>query len=223
MFKWFKKQEKQKEVAIVAIHGFGIRRTLELEPIIEPLCDYEIIRPVLFNPDNENDSKMNDWIFRADQVVSKAINNGQKVILLGFSMGGVIATHLATKYQVEKLILLAPAFEYRTVTTATSALTSFFSQKETNVEMPTSFTQTFMELVDKYKGHIDKVKCPTLIISASNDEVISSCVSSKYYKKLKTNKKHCVILEGGEHRILDNKQTNQITINLIKNFINDLF
>ena len=223
MFKWFKKQEKQKEVAIVAIHGLGVRRTLELEPLIEPLSDYEIIRPVLFNTNNEADSRMSDWISRADRAVSKAINNEQKVILLGFSMGGVIATHLATKYQVEKLILLSPAFEYRTVTTATSALISFFSQKETNVEMPTSFTQTFMELVDKYKGHIDKVKCPTLIISASNDEVISSCVSSKYYKKLKTNKKHCVILEGGEHRILDNKQTNQITINLIKNFINDLF
>lgn len=34
------------------------------------------------------------------------------VILIGFSMGGVIAAHLAAVKPVKKLILLAPAFNY---------------------------------------------------------------------------------------------------------------
>ena len=219
MFNWFKKKEKQNNTVIIAIHGFGRRTILELEPLLEPLNKYVIIRPILFNMNNDKDYNINDWILRADNAVNTAISNGQKVILLGFSMGGVIATHLATKYQVEKLILLSPAFEYLTVTTATNAITSFFSTKDESKEIPNNFTQAFTEVVNKYKGQAENVVCPVLMIHASNDEVIPSSVSSKYYKKIKTNKKYCVILEGGEHRILDNKQTNPITINLIKNFI----
>ena len=223
MFNWLKKVDKQKEIAIIAIHGFGVRKTIELEPLIEPLSKYDVIRPVLFDVNDESDCKLEDWVNRADLAVNQAISKGQRIIILGFSMGGVIATHLATKYQVEKLILLAPAFEYLTVTTATSALGKFFSTKDTSGEMPNNFTQTFTEIVDKYKGQAEKVKCPVLMIAAENDAVIPSSVSSKYYKKFTNSNKHCVILEGGEHRLLDNSGTSAITISLIKNFIENKF
>jgi carboxylesterase len=35
-----------------------------------------------------------------------------EVYLIGFSMGGVLAAHLANKYSADKMVLIAPAFKY---------------------------------------------------------------------------------------------------------------
>jgi len=36
----------------------------------------------------------------------------EKVFLVGFSMGGVIASHLASKFGADKLVMISPAFKY---------------------------------------------------------------------------------------------------------------
>ena len=54
------------------------------------------------------------WIDKAKQEIEYLINKGyKKIYVLGHSMGGVIATYIATQYkEVKKLVLAAPAFEY---------------------------------------------------------------------------------------------------------------
>ena len=55
-----------------------------------------------------------DWIKKAEDELEKIINAGYgEVYIIGHSMGGVIASYLASKYkQVKKLVLAAPAFHY---------------------------------------------------------------------------------------------------------------
>ena len=55
-----------------------------------------------------------DWIKKAEDEIEKIINaNYKEVYVIGHSMGGVIASHLASKYkEVKKLVLAAPAFHY---------------------------------------------------------------------------------------------------------------
>ncbi len=40
----------------------------------------------------------------------KALGDGRRVTLIGFSMGGVIASYLASVFDIRQLILCAPAF-----------------------------------------------------------------------------------------------------------------
>ena len=58
------------------------------------------------------DVKHTDWIKSAEDQIELLIKNHYKTIyVIGHSMGGVIATHLAKKYkQVKKVVLVAPAF-----------------------------------------------------------------------------------------------------------------
>jgi esterase/lipase len=56
------------------------------------------------------------------------------VYLMGFSMGGVIASHLASRYGCDKLVLIAPAFKYGTSTQVVKDFLQTF--QETN-EYPT--------------------------------------------------------------------------------------
>ena len=55
----------------------------------------ELILPELFNPRNPQDVDPQKWIQRAEEVVDGLTTQNAEVILIGFSMGGVIGAHLA--------------------------------------------------------------------------------------------------------------------------------
>lgn len=67
--------------------------------------------PELFDPEDPKDSNGILWANRALHVVEKELLKQRRVILGGFSMGGVIASWIASMLPVEKLILIAPAFD----------------------------------------------------------------------------------------------------------------
>lgn len=66
----------------------------------------------MYDLNNPNDANYKDWVQRCEAKLSLAIKENPNVILIGFSMGGVIASYLASIYKVQSLILCAPAFEY---------------------------------------------------------------------------------------------------------------
>jgi carboxylesterase len=50
----------------------------------------------------------------------------KRVYLVGFSMGGAIAGHLASKYGADKLVLISPAFKYGVTSTIKNEAVEFF-------------------------------------------------------------------------------------------------
>ena len=128
-----------------------------------------------------------------------ALKLKKPVILVGFSMGGVIASYLASVFPVQSLILVAPAFRYFDIQKLGSyslhALRKI-TAKEKNV--PSSLqTRTFMDLVDQYKDSIYHVTCPILILHGTKDEVIPYESSQSIYYDLNTPKKCLLLIEGG--------------------------
>ena len=222
--KWFKKSEPQKEEnkkpLIIAIHGFGKRRTHEYNNLKSALKDYDIVIPELFDQTKEDDVYWYNWVSKAEEAIIKAKNEKREIVLIGFSMGGVIATYLASKFVIKKLILLAPAFEYMTVTTVQTTVNHALFKKA-DIEdviyepLPTNFTPVFMEVVNNCKDAIDKVSCPTVIMHCMEDEVIPYTVSQKYYKKLAIDDKKLILYGDGQHRILDDERIKDTCINTI--------
>ena len=227
MFNWFKKKEKvNKKPVIICIHGFGKRRTDEFIPLYENLKnDYEVIMPELYNQQFVDDRIWHNWVSRAEEKIIEAKNNHREIILIGFSMGGVIASYLASKFEIKKLILLAPAFEYISVQTASSAINHVVKKKPETISkyipLPKEFTDTFINVVDNCKKGIEKISCPVLFIADMDDEVIPYSVSLKYYKKVPHERKRCVILAEGQHRLLDDEKAGNVAIQIIRDFIED--
>src|SRR5690625_6969791 len=52
------------------------------------------------------------WLEAAEKEMIKLMEECEILYVIGFSMGGMIAAYLAAKYDVEKLVLLAPARKY---------------------------------------------------------------------------------------------------------------
>lgn len=225
MMKWFdifKKKNKENEPVIIAIHGFGKRRTDEFLPLFTYFKDrHQIIAPELFDQRYPSDNIWYNWVSKAEEKVIEAKNEKREIILIGFSMGGVIASYLASKFKIKRLILLAPAFEYLTPTTAKGYAfgPKRPEEKDRYVPLPSEYTSTFIDVVNNCKKGIDNVTCPTMFIACMNDELIPYTVSLKYYKKLKTANKKCIILADGEHRLLDNEVTSNVVLSLIDDFI----
>ena len=149
------------------------------------------------------------------------------VILIGFSMGGVIAAHLAAVKPVKKLILLAPAFNYINVGNAADYITGWFSspnkkeQPEAYPPLPADFTSVFMNVVDLLKQDAAMVECPVLILHGTEDDTIAVSSSRRIYKKIPAAQKGLILLEGVGHAILDDPVYASLALNTIAAFIED--
>ena len=215
----------RKRPTFVLIHGFGVRTTNEYDFLVDIFKErgYPIYCPRLFNPQDETDDNWKDWLQRAEDALILATNKSSNVYLVGYSMGGVIATHLSTKYNVKKLILLAPAFEYINLSNATSLLTSFVKSDPPikKSEMPAVFFPEFVSLVNELRDSVKNVTVPTLIFQGSDDKTISPKVAKKYYKLLPVEEKRLLTIEGATHRLIDDITSKNVIVRLIDAFMED--
>lgn len=226
MFSFFKR--KSNKPVIVAIHGFGKRRTDQLIPLKEYFesQDYEVLCPTLFTCEDENDCKKSDWLKRAEDCVDEQLALGKEVVLVGFSMGGVIASYLAAKRRIKRLILLAPAFTYVTLNNVTNTVTKKLkpaTEEKVTVDgytpLPTNFYSTFCEIVDTHKEDIRDIICPILLFHGMEDEMIPYSSSRRIVKKIKNKNPRLVLINDADHHLLDNEVSSKIVLTLSKDFI----
>lgn len=117
--------------------------------------------------------------------------NKQQVRIIGSSFGGLTAAYLGEKYeQIESIILLAPAFDFKNLWL--SKLTPEISEKwkkegylsiyhyGEEQELPLHY-QFLTDLIQYEETTINK-NIPTLILHGVNDETISISASRKYSK-----------------------------------------
>lgn len=222
----FNKRPVVSKPLIIAIHGFGRRKTDEFINLKAALSDYEVITPVLFDQTRLDDVYWYNWVSKAEEVVIQAKNQKRDIILIGFSMGGVIASYLASKFEIKQLILIAPAFEYMNITTVSNTVNKALRKKSKDnpkyPPLPGSFTQTFMDVVNNCKDGITKVNCPVTIFTCLNDELIPYTVSIKYYKKIPHQNKQLIIYGDGQHRLLDDMRVKDLCLNTIKEKLSSL-
>lgn len=197
---------------IITIHGYGRRRKHEMDNLVlwSASEGYEIVQFDMYDLFDANDNDWKQWVTRAKKVVNTYELANRDIYLIGFSMGGVIASYLAaTSPNVKKLILLAPAFNYLHMDTITSVISKgaagLFSNdkdKKPEIEVPRSFYGAFMDLVKALKKYIAEVQCPVLILHGDEDEVIPLRSSTWAFDKIPHEQKKLIILHGGHHRLL---------------------
>lgn len=224
--KWIKKEKVpiQKHV-IVCIHGFGTRQMKEYNNFkfwnknefqLHTFDIYTLASGVDYCPEI--------WIQRCESTIESFLNAGYKVDVVGFSMGGVLATHVAAKYEVGRLFLISPAFDYMSVSNVLSKAKELFTKKENEragrTTIPLRYTQAFTEVVKLCKDDISKVKCPVCFVHGDNDEVIPVRSSVHAFEKILHQNKNLFIIHNGTHRLMTQKSTEYETYQLFKLFMN---
>ena len=199
-----------KRPVILTIHGYGRRRSHEMDNLVNwaKKEHFDIIQFDLYDLFDETDCDPRQWLDRARAQVEKVLAEGRSLYLLGFSMGGVIASYLASLYPIEKLVLVAPAFTYLDMSKTADYLRKgtrmlFHSDGEQNtVSVPKSFYPAFVEIVRNCRDSIASVHCPILFLHGDADEVIPLKSSIHAYEKVTHPDKRLIILHEGRHHLL---------------------
>lgn len=230
--KWLNRFFHVEEKPIIyCVHGFGIRRTHEysvLRNYFENL-GYTVIIPEIFDQTKIDDIDHTKWLSRVEKPLIELLSQDKRIWMIGFSMGGVIASHLASKFKVERLVLLAPAFEYITVKAILDTVEGVARQIIKRPEplpkdyppLPDNFTSTFKGIVSTCKDSIKKVDCPILIFHGTEDETIPLRSSDYAYESIYHRHKRLFILKDVPHRILDEAPINQDVLKMINDFFNN--
>lgn len=213
--------QRKKKPLVVTIHGFGKNRSSEMDSLCAFLKShgYDTLQFDIYDLDNGLDADWKEWLRRCERQMHEALAKNRRVILVGFSMGGVIATHLATIYNIEKLVLVAPAFRYLDLEKVTRSLASSLSGRNKTAVPSSEQTKAFREIVDNCRNSIDHVSCPVLILHGTADEVISPSSSTEFFARIPHERKRLLYLEGAHHRVLYDGQMEETADWIILDFI----
>ena len=214
--------------AILIIHGFagGTYDQEDLANYLQLNRTFDVFQFTL--PGHEkNLSKVErkEWIESGKKQIEWLIENGyNRIYLIGHSMGGVIATYLASKYkQVKKLVLAAPAFQYlnvikndlniqKSLKKAPKILKEYGSDEiiARFLKFDLSVLKEFMTLVQEYYEYPKYVNCPVLILQGKNDSLVPVSSSEYVYHNVKSRNKKLVLLEGVTHDIFRHTKKEEI-------------
>lgn len=208
---------------VLFIHGFSAKKE-DNEYFIKYLKKHKNIKLNTFILPGHSEEKVTyvtyqKWLDKAEKEFLKL--NSNKVIIIGHSMGAVIAAHLASKYKISKLILLSPAYYFGSLKQNKEDLKNIIFHKETK---DTGFegvltkikTVSIRSALEYYKlSHIgrkdlEKITCPVLIMHGDKDPVISINSSKNIMNKLQT-KKEFVKIKDVRHQIFKSEKKKQIS------------
>lgn len=207
--------------AVLFIHGF-MGHTSEFKILKNMFSDlnYDVFDFILSGHEGgrikevTRNSWENDCIYNMEKLIK---NDYKNIILVGHSMGGILASMMVNKYKkyVSKLILIAPAFGYLKM--KDGKLNVFRSLKHSvnifhDIKNRSHYSQIFRcslssikefrSLVREHKDDIYMVKCPVLFLNGDRDFVVPIEQTKDIYEGLENKCKAFFSVKGGSHWFL---------------------
>lgn len=158
-----------------------------------------------------------DWIGFVSEAVEDLISRGyQDIYLIGHSMGGVLASYVASKYnQIKKIVFINAAFNYINLKqNKIDILTNKdykdyidIFDKALHTSIP--FFLEFVKLVKEYHQTLNSVYSDTLILQSTIDELVPIENGMVIYNRVKSKKKNLTYLENQRHIVFDGTNENK--------------
>ena len=211
------------KTGVLMLHGFS-GGPYEVEPFanfLKQQTDWIIHTPTFSGHGDVDQLNMkgftaHNWLMDAELAYRKLAKQVDEIVVAGFSMGGIIAIHLAQRYHIKKLVLLSAAAKYispaqlikdmslMAVDAYHRALKDnelFLRYQHKFRNVPLSATIQFMEIVRRTEPYIAHIKCPTYIVQGAIDGIVPSITASYIYDKILSTEKKIYMSENGKHHI----------------------
>lgn len=208
-------------VGVLCIHGFS-GGPYEVEPFTTYLrahTDWVIAEPTLSGHGEElhmSGFKAKHWLMDAELAFRSLVKKVDEVIVVGFSMGGIIALYLAKRYKVKKLVLLSAAAKYvspkQLVNDFKMLATEAYHHNLTNNELylryhhkfnnvPLASTVEFMKLVRMVAPYYQHIQIPVYIVQGKLDGIVPYHTAQFLFDELASKDKVLYFSDNGKHHI----------------------
>lgn len=170
-----------------------------------------------------------DWLRSAQDAYYDLSTSCDAIYMVGFSMGGAIATILASSMKPQKLVLIAPAFFLNGWRIKLSTLFSLLFKKLPSGYHEESPVREYQYLVNEYLSYywpsqacslkklavlarrsLNKVESKTLILAGSRDTIVPIKSAKFAYERIAASEKVLEIFQDGEHDLLSGPQSKQV-------------
>lgn len=227
----------QQELCII-IHGFA-GNPGEIKPLAHALerIGYEVTSPLLpghsMNKERMEKTTALDWIQMIENIVKHAIEENKEIHLIGFSMGAMIASIMAYRFQISTLVLLSPAVYILTPYVLKMKLEKFFHQTRMNRSLPghtilnnQSFIRStpiynlfqFQKIVHQAKKNFHHISIPICIIHGQKDETVDPRSSELFYRIASSKEKELHYLPNSKHHICQDCEADTV-IQIVTKFL----
>lgn len=198
------------------IHGFG-GSVYEVSPLAAYLEErgYQVICPTLKgHTGRKKDLRgvtYDDWLTSAEEGLFQLISSCDRVFVIGFSMGGLIAINLGIKYKIHGLVTInSPIYYWNLKRICLNIINGFKERDYRNIRrywkasrnIPLETLFQFKSLLLKTKPIIKKIRCPLLVIQTIDDDTVKSDSAKYIHIKADTEKKKLKFYEKGGHLAL---------------------
>ena len=192
---------------VLLLHGFaGSRR--EIAPLREYLTQsgFIVSAPILSGHEstrkNLAQAKCSDWIKSAAEAAAELKKSCDSLIMIGFSMGGLVAVNLCQDMDINRLILInTPVYYWDVKRIARNLVNDFkkYSKKYfiASTDKPLPALLQFLKILRKTKPLFSCINCPIFIIQTLDDDTVN-CKSADYiYRRVKGDRVIKKYKEGG--------------------------
>ncbi len=209
------------KTGVLFIHGFT-GGTYEVQPFITYVkkhTDWSVEVPTLPGHGvtlNLANTSAESWMMEAELALKKLSNRVDRVIVVGFSMGGLIAMYLSLRYRVDKLILLSAAAKYisprilledvriiltESITKKYTANTFYhlFDYKLTHTPIRATFE--FLKVVKMVQPYYGLIDTPVCIVQGEKDGIVPFSTAHHLCEMLGSEEKLLVTSPSGKHHI----------------------
>lgn len=220
--------------AVILIHGFCENCEISFSQFLSStnFRRYDIIKYTIsgHNPEVDEEFEYKKEINRINLFVEDIVNKYDSVDVIGFSLGGALASYVASKYKINRLVVIGPAFKYLTSIdisknfmhalkdiahtknlkdgiqkyideNITHKESIFMDLKDFNIHEFPSITN-FVKIIDVLKDETGYIDCPTLIIHGEHDELIPISSSLFVLNKVTNKNKFMIVAPDSMHRVL---------------------
>lgn len=208
-------------IGCLCLHGFT-GEPWEVEPVANYFLHEKkwlVYTPTLpgHGPDgNLKDVTYKEWVLMAEIAVKELLKRCEKVYVIGFSMGGMLACYIASKYPIDKLVLLSAAAYYVNPYQLLQELKDvvrlgmqgklaedkhYLHYREKIINTPISAVYQFMVAVKKIRPYVKKVNVPTLILQGELDGIVPPKSAFYLFETIGSRQKELTFLPEAKHII----------------------
>jgi carboxylesterase len=222
-------------IGCLCIHGFTGAPS-EIEPLVHFLqrnTNWKLSVPTLPGHGEALELKgiqYKQWIAHAEQELEKLLYTCESVYVVGFSMGGMIASYLAVHFPVEKLVLLSAAAYYvnpkqlvldmgmmvKDLCRGTLSENELFLRYRRKwKETPIAATLQFRKLVNSIRPLLSQVNVPTFIAQGEVDGVVPPKTAQYLYNHICSPSKKLFYLKNSKHIICHCEERDELFKNIL--------
>ncbi|HIS28934.1 MAG TPA: alpha/beta fold hydrolase [Candidatus Avamphibacillus intestinigallinarum] len=218
-------------VGCLVIHGFT-GRIGEVQPLIDYLSthtDWQWSVPILPGHGETLDLKgkpYESWLEAAVHAYEELHKTCTTIYVIGFSMGGMIAAYIAARFQVEKLVLLAPALRIFSVRQLTKEfggilVDAHHHELASNLmyrnslrkfsDTPLTSVIEFLKLVKYVRPFLKQVNTPVWVGQGRQDAIVPYGTMKEINQLISSTDKQFVLFNDSGHFLCLDESKNEVS------------